>query len=94
MELEKKIPGIIFKKLNWGDLGGIINASSFVVSNDTGPIHIASCLKKKGVVIFGPTTSSIRTGLKSNKFKIITSPNLNELKPQKVLNQILRIATF
>jgi ADP-heptose:LPS heptosyltransferase len=94
LELEKKIPGIIFKKLNWGDLGGIINASSFVVSNDTGPIHIASCLKKKGVVIFGPTTSSIRTGLKSNNFKIITSPNLNELKPQKVLNQILRIATF
>lgn len=90
LELEKKIPGIIFKNLDWGDLGGIINASSFVVSNDTGPIHIASCMKKNGLVIFGPTTSAVRTGLNTNNFKIITSSNLKKLKPQIVFNKILQ----
>lgn len=94
LDLEINLSGIILKNLSWGDLAGIINASSFIISNDTGPIHIAACLKKKGLIIFGPSTSSIKTGLNDRNFNIINSRNLQKLKPSQVYSQLKKIINF
>jgi ADP-heptose:LPS heptosyltransferase len=41
-------------KLNLIDLVKIINNSRFMITNDTGPMHIAFALKKKTIALFGP----------------------------------------
>ncbi len=89
-DLAKKLPGKVLLNLNWGELAGVINKSSFIISNDTGPVHIASCLKKPGIILFGPTTSSTRTGLDNKNFKVISSNNLSELNVQKVYETFLK----
>lgn len=91
LDLKEKIPGIVLKNLSWGDLTGVIDSSSAIVSNDTGPIHIAACLKKKGIILFGPTTSSIRTSLNDNNFKIITTQNLQTLNYKDVFNELIKV---
>jgi ADP-heptose:LPS heptosyltransferase len=88
------IPGKKLINLNWGDLAGIINKSSFVISNDTGPVHIAACMKKRGIIIFGPSTSSTRVGLSNDNFIIKENENLAYLKPDEVLNDLINSFHF
>ena len=45
-ELKKTSAGFIFDNLSWQDLAGSIKSSAYVIGNDTGPIHVASCLGK------------------------------------------------
>lgn len=85
IELEEKIPGIILKNLNWGDLAGIIKNAAFIFSNDTGPIHIAACMKKRGLIFFGPTTSPAKVGLELNNFIIKNTKDLRSLKASEVI---------
>ena len=35
------------------ELAGLINKSSYVIANDTGPAHMAAHLGKNGIVLFG-----------------------------------------
>ena len=44
--------------LNLIELISFIKEASYIISNDTGPAHIASHLNKKGLVLFGSHTSS------------------------------------
>lgn len=48
------------------ELAALIKESSFYVSGDTGPLHIATALKKPLVAIYGPTRPE-RTGPYGNK---------------------------
>ncbi|MCE5194414.1 MAG: lipopolysaccharide heptosyltransferase I [Nitrospiraceae bacterium] len=48
-------------KTDIGDLIGIIKNSEFIVSNDTGPMHIAVALGVPVFAVFGPT-NPIKTG--------------------------------
>ena len=63
LDLENIIPGYKFNNLDLIDVAGIIKKSIFVIGNDSGLSHIASCLRKPGIALFGPTTSAkkIRT---------------------------------
>ena len=60
---------IIFKNMKWSELTGVMKKSYFVIGNDSGPSHIASCLDINGLVLFGDSTSATRSGLKKSKFK-------------------------
>ena len=86
--IESNFHGKILKNLSWGNLVGIINKSSIVIGNDTGPIHIASCLGKRGIALFGPT-NALQSGLLRSKFTAIEADKLSEITQKKVMKRIL-----
>ena len=47
----------------------LINNSSYIVSNDTGPAHICAHLNKRGVVLFGSHTTPEKVSMQSQNFK-------------------------
>ena len=49
--------------INIKTLISLINNAKFVISNDTGPAHIASHLDKKGLVFFGSHTSAKKVSI-------------------------------
>jgi len=79
LELSKDMPGHKFELLNLMDVAGIINKSIFVIGNDSGLSHIASCLRKPGIALFGPTTSGKKSELSRKPFHIIETLDLKEL---------------
>ena len=66
----------------------LINNSSFVVSNDTGPAHICSHLNKNGLVLFGTHTSAKKVSIEKPNFKAITVERLFELSVEQVIDKI------
>ena len=69
-------------------LAKIINQAEFVISNDSGPGHIASHLGKKGIAIFGPHTSAKKVSIETTNFKVIETNNLKDLSAKKVFEII------
>jgi len=66
----------------------LIYGSKFVISNDTGPAHIASHLKKKGLVLFGRHTSAKKVSIESSIFKALSVKNLADLDVDTVMREI------
>ena len=91
LEMNRSFPGHILKNLDWSQLSGIIKNSYFVVGNDSGPSHIASCLNKNGLALFGPSTSAVRSELKRGKFEILKVDNLENLAADEVLGVMIKI---
>ena len=63
MELARKIPGAInvAGQTTLRQLTALIERASLVISNDSGPMHLAAALNRPLVALFGPT-NPIRTG--------------------------------
>ena len=76
------------KSLNLNQLITLINEAKYIIANDTGPAHIASHLKKKGLVLFGSHTTSKKVSIENKNFKAININNLSDLSVEKVLNEI------
>ena len=91
LEMNRSFPGHVLKNLDLTQLSGIIKNSYFVVGNDSGPSHIASCLNKKGLVLFGPSTSAVRSELEREEFKILKVGNLEDLTADEVLKAMIKI---
>tara|TARA_B100000963_G_C22612619_1_gene665621 strand:- start:1507 stop:2439 length:933 start_codon:yes stop_codon:yes gene_type:complete len=66
----------------------LISNAKFIVSNDTGPAHIASHLDKNGIVLFGSHTTSKKVSIENYNFKPINVQNLKDLNVETVLNAI------
>ncbi len=66
----------------------LIYKSNFIISNDTGPAHIASHLKKKGLVLFGKHTSSKKVSIGNNYFKALNVNDLKDLTTDDVMKKI------
>jgi heptosyltransferase-1 len=78
-EIAKKIEGLssgkaisLAGRTDLKDIISLIRGGRFVVSNDTGPMHIAAALNKPVVAIFGPTSPE-RTGPYGKNHLIIRS---------------------
>ena len=69
-------------------LVSLINNSKFVISNDTGPAHIASHLDKKGIVLFGSHTTAKKVSIENFNFKAMSANNLSDLSVDTVLEEI------
>ena len=84
----KKINAIIItndeKSLNLMELASLIKKSSFVISNDTGPAHMAAHLGNRGVVLFGYHTTAKKVSIETEKFKAISTNDLKDLLPEEV----------
>ena len=76
------------KSLDLNQLITLISEAKYVISNDTGPAHIASHLKKRGLALFGSHTSSKKVSIENNNFKAINVKNLFDLKVERVFNEI------
>jgi len=92
IEESKKINAISItekdKNINLTQLAGLINKSTYVIANDTGPAHMAAPLGKKGIVIFGHHTTPEKVSIETDKFKAITVDNLQNLSAEKVYQMI------
>jgi ADP-heptose:LPS heptosyltransferase len=94
IDLCRSIPGKALMKpdgvLNWFELAGVLHGAAFIVGNDTGPSHIASCLNKPGLALFGSHTTVERTGIKRGEFDAIEVEDLEKLSVERVLGEVLR----
>ena len=76
------------KSINIKQLISLIKHAKFIVSNDTGPAHIATHLNKKGLVLFGSHTTAKKVSIESLNFKALSVKNLKDLNVDTVLNEL------
>jgi len=86
--LNTKIVLVADQPLDIKSLISLIYFSKFVISNDTGPAHIASHLNKKGLVLFGSHTSAKKVSIENSNFKVISVKNLKNLIVDTVFKEI------
>ena len=66
----------------------LINDAKFIIANDTGPAHIASHLKKNGLVLFGSHISPKKVSIENSNFRALTVKNLSELSVDTVVREV------
>ena len=76
------------RALDISQLSSLINDSSFVVANDTGPAHMAAHLNAKGLTLFGSHTTAYKVSIERENFKAIQVDDLAKLSTEKVLEKI------
>ena len=76
------------KALNISQLTTLIKDSSFIVSNDTGPAHIAAHVGAKGLTLFGKHTTPYKVNVERENFKAIQVSDLNNLSAEKVFERL------
>ena len=76
------------KPINIKKLISLIDGAKFIISNDTGPAHIASHLKKKGLALFGSHTSPKKVSIENENFNTITVKDLKDLNVDVDLSKI------
>jgi ADP-heptose:LPS heptosyltransferase len=76
------------ESINIKMLISLINDAKFIIANDTGPAHIASHLKKKGLVLFGSHTSAEKVSIQNSNFRALTVKNLADLDVDTVMKEI------
>ena len=76
------------KALNIMELAGLIKKSSFVISNDTGPAHMAAHLGVSGLALFGYHTTPQKVSIETDKFKALVVDKLEDLSAESVYSEI------
>jgi len=76
------------KALDISQLSSLIKGSSFVVSNDTGPAHIAAHLGSRGLALFGAHTTAHKVSIERENFKAIQVSDLSNLSAEKVFERL------
>ncbi len=87
-DLNTKIVLVEDQPLDIKSLISLIYFSKFIISNDTGPAHIASHLNKKGLVLFGSHTSAKKVSIENSNFKVMSVKNLKNLSVDTVVKEI------
>ena len=76
------------KAVNIKMLISLISGAKFIIANDTGPAHIASHLKKNGLVLFGSHTSAKKVSIENSNFKALSVKNLADLDVNTVMKEV------
>ena len=79
--------------LDISQLTKLIQDSSFIVANDTGPAHIAAHVGAKGLTLFGKHTTAYKVSIERENFKAIEVGDLNNLSAEKVLERLINSLT-
>ncbi len=87
IELNAKVVLENNEPINLKRLISLVNGAKFIISNDTGPAHIASHLDKKGLVLFGSHTSAKKVSIENFNFKAISVEDLNDLDVDTVFKK-------
>ena len=76
------------KAINICQLASLIKDSSFVISNDTGPAHMAAHLGAKGITLFGSHTTAHKVSIERQNFKAIQVNDLKKLSVERVFERL------
>ena len=76
------------KPVNIGYLISLIYNAKYVISNDSGPAHACTHLKKKGIVLFGSHTTPEKVNIGNENFRPIISKKLSDLSVSEVIKEI------
>ena len=76
------------KALDISQLTSLIKDSSFIITNDTGPAHIAAHVGAKGLTLFGKHTTAYKVSIERENFKAIEVNDLNNLSAKKVFEKL------
>ena len=76
------------KALDISQLTKLIQDSSFIIANDTGPAHIAAHVGARGLTLFGKHTTAYKVSIERENFKAIEVGDLNNLSAEKVLERL------
>jgi len=76
------------KALDISQLASLIKHSSFIISNDTGPAHIAAHLGCKGLALFGSHITPYKVNIETQNFKAVQVSELTKLSPEKVFERL------
>ena len=76
------------KPLDISQLTSLIEDSSFIIANDTGPAHIAAHVGAKGLTLFGKHTTAYKVSIEREDFKAIQVNDLNNLSAEKVFERL------
>ena len=87
-ELKGKVVLDNNESVNIKILVSLISSAKFIISNDTGPAHIATHLDKKGLVLFGSHTSAKKVSIENYNFKALSVKDLKDLQVETVLNEV------
>ena len=77
------------KALDISQLTALIQNSTFVIANDTGPAHIAAHVGAKGLTLFGKHTTAYKVSIDRKNFKAIEVTDLNNLSAEKVFERLV-----
>jgi len=77
------------RALDISQLTSLIQNSTFVIANDTGPAHIAAHVGAKGLTLFGKHTTAYKVSIERKKFKAIEVTDLNNLSAEKVFERLV-----
>ena len=72
-------------------LTSLIQGSSFIIANDTGPAHIAAHVKAQGLTLFGKHTTAYKVSIERENFKAIEVSDLNNLSAEKVFDRLTNL---
>ena len=67
----KKTPVILAGKTNLKELGALMERANFVISGDSGPMHIAASMKSNVIALFGPTSPSFTGPYGRGNYRVI-----------------------
>ena len=87
-ELNAKVIMNDGQPINIKMLISLIAGAKFIIANDTGPAHIASHLKKNGLVLFGSHTSAKKVSIENSNFRALTVKNLIDLDVDTVMQEV------
>ena len=76
------------KAISIKKLISLISSAKYIISNDTGPAHIASHLNKRGLVLFGSHTSAKKVSIENSNFKALSVKNLADLNIETVMKEV------
>ena len=77
------------RALDISQLTSLINGSSFVIANDTGPAHIAAHVGATGLTLFGQHTTAYKVSIERKNFKAIQVNDLKNLSAEKVFERMI-----
>ncbi|HWU34078.1 MAG TPA: glycosyltransferase family 9 protein [Methylovorus sp.] len=78
----------VLQGLDWFTLAGVLQQAAAVVGNDSGPSHVASCLGRPGLALFGASTSPLRSELSRGAFETLQVESLEQLAVSQVMDKL------
>ena len=73
---------------NFFQLAKLLIGAKYVISNDTGPAHLAAHLGCKGLALFGSHTTPEKVSIETASFSSISSKNISDISIKEVFDKI------
>ena len=73
---------------NFFQLAKLLIGAKYVISNDTGPAHLAAHLGCRGLALFGSHTTPEKVSIETASFSSISSKNISDISIKEVFDKI------